>query len=255
MDLAELQSVQSRERDSDDLQELRESFYEDVGAYIAALKEQRDQLAAEADDPFGSEEISQITDEIETAQEVVRAVYERRVGKVIEQAALAAAGYRVEPTGMTHEEERLFERVAETIESNKATVLDVIEGENVDGVTPTDTASSEPEPDTTPARKADPKADVQPDTGQPAVTNGAGAAVEPDHHSDPPPDQPPDHHSDHHSDQSAGPQRTTVRINDDIGEILGVDDHTYDLAADDVVRLPEANATPLLDRDAADRLE
>ena len=219
MDLDELRSVQARERESDDLQELRESFYEDVGEYIARLKADREQLAAQVEDPFGSDEISQITDEIETAQEVVSAIYDRRVGKVIEQASLAAADYAVDTSGLTAEEEALFSDLAETISQNKATVLDVIEGDATDAAPdtqPTDTApSTEPE--------------------QPALTDGAGTTVEA---------TPP-----------TGLDRTTVRITDDVGEILGVDDHTYDLAADDVVTLPEPNAVPLVERDAAEKLE
>jgi DNA replication factor GINS len=49
--------------------------------------------------------------------------------------------------------------------------------------------------------------------------------------------------------------RTTVRITRDIGEVLGVDDSAYDLADGDVVTLPSTNAEPLLDRDAARRIE
>jgi DNA replication factor GINS len=50
-------------------------------------------------------------------------------------------------------------------------------------------------------------------------------------------------------------ERETVRITDDIGAILGVDEREYDLSRDDVVRLPAANAGPLVERDAAERLD
>jgi DNA replication factor GINS len=49
--------------------------------------------------------------------------------------------------------------------------------------------------------------------------------------------------------------RTAVRITRDVGEVLGVDDSTYDLADGDVVTLPTTNAEPLLERDAARRIE
>jgi DNA replication factor GINS len=49
--------------------------------------------------------------------------------------------------------------------------------------------------------------------------------------------------------------RTTVRITRDVGQILGVDDREYRLSNDDVVTLPEQNATPLVERDAAEPLE
>jgi DNA replication factor GINS len=52
-----------------------------------------------------------------------------------------------------------------------------------------------------------------------------------------------------------GVERVTLRITRDVGEIVGVDDREYDLANEDVVTLPEANAGALLQRDAAERLD
>jgi DNA replication factor GINS len=49
--------------------------------------------------------------------------------------------------------------------------------------------------------------------------------------------------------------RQTVRITRDVGEIVGIDERVYELASEDVVQLPAANAKPLVDRDAAERLE
>lgn len=48
--------------------------------------------------------------------------------------------------------------------------------------------------------------------------------------------------------------RTTVRITRDVGSIFGVDEREYDLAEQDVVSLPDANAGPLIERGAAERL-
>jgi DNA replication factor GINS len=50
-------------------------------------------------------------------------------------------------------------------------------------------------------------------------------------------------------------ERTTVRITRNVGSIFGVDEREYDLASEDVVTLPTANAKPLLEGDAAERLE
>ena len=49
--------------------------------------------------------------------------------------------------------------------------------------------------------------------------------------------------------------RTTVRITRDVGAIFGVDEREYDLADEDVVSLPDANADPLIERGAAERLD
>jgi DNA replication factor GINS len=54
-----------------------------------------------------------------------------------------------------------------------------------------------------------------------------------------------------------GPEsdRATVRITQDVGQILGIDEREYDLAEEDVVQLPEQNVEPLVQRDAAERLD
>ena len=49
--------------------------------------------------------------------------------------------------------------------------------------------------------------------------------------------------------------RVMLRMTADVGEILGVDDRAYDLESEDVVSLPRQNAEPLLEREAAERLE
>lgn len=129
MNLDELRSVQSKERSKDSLQHLRESFYADVGSYIRGLREERERAAERADDPFDSAEVNQLTDEIKTAEEVVEAVYERRVGKVVKRASLSAAGIPADEEGLTSEEQQLFSDLVERIESNKTTVLDVLSGD------------------------------------------------------------------------------------------------------------------------------
>jgi DNA replication factor GINS len=54
---------------------------------------------------------------------------------------------------------------------------------------------------------------------------------------------------------SGGAERVTVRITSDVDEFYGVDERRYDLDAEDVVQLPEANAKPLLQKEAAERLD
>jgi DNA replication factor GINS len=56
-------------------------------------------------------------------------------------------------------------------------------------------------------------------------------------------------------DERTAVERTTVRITADVGEIFGVDEREYHLETDQIVTLPAANAEPLLERDAAERVE
>ncbi|MFB6256504.1 MAG: hypothetical protein ABEH58_07245 [Haloplanus sp.] len=286
MNVEELRSVQRTERQKDSLQHLRDSFYRDVAEYIAERKAERKQVAAEADDPFSSPEVSRLTDEIETAEEVVESIYERRVGKIVKRATFAAAGMAAKDEGLTSEEQDLFDDLVARIERNRETVLETLAGDVDDAVespaaaTPDESAPTpdstdplpadaggqpEPEPAPSPSSPADAAAAPDPDDLLAEAMGGDGPSdgdLSPDLPADEPPTPDggarPATASDPAPDNDAAvadTDRTTLRITRDVGEILGVDEREYDLASEDVVRLPTPNAEPLLDRDAAERLE
>ena len=348
MNLDELQSVRSKERRTDSLQHLRDSFYEDVRDYLAERKAARDRAAERAGDPFASPEVRQLTDEIESAKEVVEAVYERRMGKLVKHASLVAAGMNADEEGMTTEERELFFDLVDRIERNKRTVLGTIDGDDADGETDAtaDAGRREAEPDaesstTDPApmadepvssrevtaadamagsgqddaiddrRGSDAKSEESPgpDSDAPSATGTTnrpqeegkrsagtttGSGVDPSDHGDPglghaagagdgssridgggvdssstnggsgdasanvraePADGDSTAPERHVTVTPQGDDRVTVRITADVGEILGVDDRAYDLESEDVIALPRQNAEPLLDREAAERLE
>lgn len=270
MNLEDLRAVQADERGTDGLQPLRESFYRDVAAYLDDLRAQRDRAAERAADPFDSEEVRQLTDEIETVEEVVEAIYDRRVGKVVKRASLAAAGMPTDDTGLTDEEAELFTDLVERIETNRQAVLDVVGPTDRSPAAEADSASTPGEPPESPSSRA----------GDPAPTAGpdeAGAGSDEDD-----PGESAEGSTDGTSNHSAGDaaptgpttaadagteaapagsgepdavDRVTVRITRDVGEIFGVDERTYELASEDVVTLPVTNAEPLLERDAARRVD
>jgi DNA replication factor GINS len=358
MDLDELRSVQSRERQTDSLQQLRESFYQDAGEFIQQLHRERERAAEEADDPWDAPEVSRISDDIDTAEGTVEAIYERRVGKIVKMASLAAADMPTEDEGLTAEERTLFETLVEAIEENRARVEAVIEGDNpaaaaadvetgveadagegpaaggtdgpapsVDTGTPADTGASDDPPA---ERPRDSSAAPDSSTASDSTTGGAGSDGErrevpsgPDDLGDAPGvdaesgpspsedpsagspaeepgvdaadlmgdgsetadaagavgaqgrsesgreggpavpagDGPATESTSPSSDEGAGGaedasvDRATVKITSDVGEIFGVDQRAYDLTEEDVVTLPEANAGPLVERDAAERLD
>jgi len=292
MNVEELRSVQRTERQKDSLQHLRDSFYQDVADYIAERKADRKRVAADADDPFSSPEVSRLTDEIETAEEVVESIYERRVGKIVKRATFAAAGMAAEDEGLTSEERNLFDDLVARIERNREAVLDTLAGgtDAADDTGGTDAAddtdapadrvgpeppTSEPEPSVD--GEPDPASDRAPDPDDLLAEAMGGEADSPaDAVADatagdrdvPPDESPTDAPSAGASpDESPAPdggatdapasdtERTTLRITRDVGEIFGVDEREYDLASEDVVTLPTPNAEPLLDRDAAERLD
>ncbi|USZ67754.1 hypothetical protein NGM10_13585 [Halorussus salilacus] len=293
MNLDELRTVQSKERSKDSLQHLRESFYAEVGEYIEDLKDQRERAAERAESQFDDPEVNRLTDEIHTAEDVVEAIYERRVGKVVKRASLAAAGMPADDDGLTSEEQELFAELVEKIEANKEEVLDVLAGE-VSGSTAT-TTDSTPDASPDPVSESAPADDVSAadvmgggrGDAAPAATASAEAGSGPDASpgsdpataadsddprpgpeeaaavaggdGDPDPEQSADREPGEESepdDPTAGlDERTTIRITRDVGEIFGVDERTYDLASEDVVTLPEENAGPLVERGAAEKLE
>jgi len=305
MNLDELRSVQSKERQKDSLQHLRDSFYADVGQYVADLKAQRDLAAEEADDPFSDPEVGRLTDEIETAEEVVESVYERRMGKIVKRASIAAAGMRSDEEGLTTEEKELYADIVDRIEANKATVLDTLAGEGAGESTAESPTETEPTNSADGVAAADLMGDGT-EAAESTADGGADAASEPtaddsvpdpiaeaerrratDDDADtaaetptPPPEAeagtdeaPGDVAADDRSPvdaergsattdggEPAGPDasnadRSTVRITEDVGQILGVDEREYDLVAEDVVSLPEQNVDPLIQQDAAERLD
>ena len=128
MDLNELQSVRDRERQTDKLQQLRESFYADAGEFIRQLHAERDRAADRVEDPFDSPEVQQLTDEINTAEQTVEAIYEKRVGKIVKAASFAAADLPAEADGMTVEEQELFDELVGDIKANREHVLEILDG-------------------------------------------------------------------------------------------------------------------------------
>jgi DNA replication factor GINS len=331
VNLDELRAVQAGERNTDSLQSLRDSFYRDVAEYINGLREERARAAERADDPFGSEEVRHLTDEIETAQEVAEAIYDRRLGKVVKRASLAAAGMPTDEKGLTDEEAALFAEVVGKIESRRDAVLSAFAGEaevpttdlgddsgagapdvtpdsaglSGDAGAPDPTAAVDDGPPVSGSSGADDQLDPEPAGREPAdPTHDAGGAAAgggfaaseamgggmdgesppegppTDERSDRRADERSDRRADERSDRRADERsdrteederadaseatpdggrlaadRATVRITRDVGEIMGVDEHVYELADGDVVTLPSANAEPLLERDAASRIE
>ena len=368
MNLDELRSAQAKERRKDSLQHLRDSFYDDVAAYVADLRAARDRRAEQVDKPFSDDDVRRLSDEVETAEEVAEALYERRVGKVVKLASFAAADMSVDADGMTTEERRLFDDLVDRIKRNKSTVLDVLSGEvSVDesaseptpvpesdsptgpesaiddaaeGAEPTEGVATDPREDPTPpapeptpsdernaaeagdgevadalagamggaddevadaldaardetadGSDAPPPTDasgrdagegtaedapestpggattdggptaVPPESAPPGAsgTDGAEAAGDADS-ADADPAGGANGGAGASTEADAAPgsgidDRATVRITRDVGAIFGVDEREYDLASEDVVTLPVENAAPLVERDAAERLD
>ena len=292
MDLDELQSVRDRERQQDKPQQLRDSFYEDAAEFVDQLRRERDRVASEAEDPYAPE-ARRLHDEIETAEQFVEDIYERRIGKTVKAASLDAAALPAEVDGLTREERELFEQLVERIRHNRDRVLSALDPDeptsrdepaDTSRAASADTSRDEPadigaEPVRESTRSSTSSGDRAPDTSPPSTsTVDPGAESTARDHPDPPADTGPDDQPEPDDDRPvrndggrgeapAGASetaeqrsadgesdRTRVLVTEDVDTFMGVDTRDYDLSADDVVVLPAANAETLLDRGAARRL-
>lgn len=240
MNIEELREAQQAERRMDSLQHLPDSFYDEVAEYVEERKSKRQEIAETAADPFSNPEVAQLTDEIETAEDVARAIYDRRVGKIVKLASFAASDMSADTDGLTVEERDAFEDIVGRMRDNRERVLSTLErqpaihnssGDQTDAVYTTNHSEDaeaivEDSPDSNPKQESSIADDANP----------SGASSE-------------------DSSSDTGVDRTTVRITRDVGTIFGVDEREYELAADDIVTLPKANAEPLLSQDAAKKLD
>jgi DNA replication factor GINS len=274
MDLDELQSVRDRERQTDRLQQLRDSFYADAGEFIQQLRRERARAADHADDPFDAPAVGRLSDEIDTAEQTVEAIFEKRIGKIVKAASFAAADLPTESAGMTAEEQALFEALVADIEGTRERVLDTLAGEGAtrddgDGGSvaadatakssrsPSTATASPDEESTSAVSAADVMGGEEPSSGG-SDESGEAAGPGPEDRDEGDGEgertgEPEPSVSD--GGAAVGVGRTTVRITDDVGPIFGVDEREYDLAAADVVTLPTDNAEPLIERDVAEQLE
>jgi DNA replication factor GINS len=262
MKLRDLREVQNRERSTDSLQELPDSFYEEVGEYIQQLKDERERAAERAEDPFDDPDVNRVTDEIETAEQVAEAIYERRVGKIVRQASFAAADMASEEDGLTTEERRLYDDITDRITDNKGHVLDVLAGDSEQ--------QSEEETETTERDESAGEERVDPDpapdpstrehtggeeTRSPPESPEVGAADLMGSESSTAEEETPVEAGGEPAADGGTATRSTVRVTSDVGEVFGVDERVYTLESEDVVSLPEKTADALVAKDAAEPLE
>lgn len=320
MNLEDIRAVQAEERNSDGIQDLSDTFYREVTDYIEELREERAQLLEDADDLYGTEDVRQLTHEIETAQEVAEAIYDRRLAKIVKHASLAAAGMATEETGLTEEEAALYADLVGRIEDHRQAMMERFAGRGGGPLAETpertrqegggasaraaDDELAAPDSDEgRPAPQPPPQADDQPSEPDTFDASEAMAGDSEDSSSNGPgqiprssggpearaaregedangtdlPEDPIDASGGSTESESGHPrqqdadggetddggsaddsfdgEQIPLRITEDVGEIMGVDEQVYDLAAGDLVNLPTANAEPLLDRDAAVRIE
>lgn len=256
MDYDRIQATHRKERQKDSLQHLDSTFYQDAAVFLEDLHAQRQRVADASDDPFSSPEVQKLTDQIETIEETLESLYERRMGKIVKAASFKAAGMSVDVDATTTEEHALFNSLVTDLEENREHVLSTIEN----GAEPTTT-------DTAPGTEQDsqhtPTTPSHGDKTTTHETNGTSESPDRSEQNGETKDIAQALIDDSSTDQSHGESehddttvsRLTVRMTDDVGEIFGVDEREYELIEDDVVTLPEENASVLVEQDVATVLD
>ena len=119
MDIEKLWELLYKERNTASLQDLPETFFEDVSTYINKLETEK----READE----HRKGFVEDEIKNARTKVEDIIKRRIGKIIK---LASSGMSTQPKGMMDEEKMLFEAVKSHVDESRERLFVSIWGES-----------------------------------------------------------------------------------------------------------------------------
>lgn len=117
MNLEDLASKLILERESDRLQPLDDTFYGQAADYIKALDRSRQEAA-------DYKEAGMIDDEIKNARILIEGVFDRRMSKIIQYAAIYAAGTRLSVEGMTKAEKAVFDGLVVALEKGRGEILE-----------------------------------------------------------------------------------------------------------------------------------
>ncbi len=119
MDIEKLWELLYKERNTASLQDLPETFFEDVSTYINKLEDEK----RETDE----NRKGFVEDEIKNARTKVEDIINRRIGKIIK---LASSGMSTQPKGMMDEERLLFEAVKSHVDESRERIFASIWGES-----------------------------------------------------------------------------------------------------------------------------
>ncbi|WP_424356549.1 hypothetical protein [Methanocella sp. MCL-LM] len=112
-DLAERLAV---ERESHGLQELGDQFYLQASEFLQSLHNSRQ-------DVRDYRELAAIDDEIKNARILIEGVYDKRLSKITQYAAIAAAGTKIPVDGMTMSERAVYDQLLESLQQGRQKIL------------------------------------------------------------------------------------------------------------------------------------
>ena len=116
-----LYEVLRKEKYNQDIQELGEGFFESVVRYL----EEKDQLMKNAPEKSAfSKEVENAKRQVENAKKLIKELYERREGKIVQLGLLSSRSGMKKDAALLPEEKRLFGEVLELLNRYRGEVLE-----------------------------------------------------------------------------------------------------------------------------------
>ncbi len=117
MSLEELNILYTKERESvDKLEEIGDSFYDDVAEYIQRLD-------SEMKSASNYKEVEMLMDELKTARIVLEGIFEIRRRKITEYASVNVSGSRMDIKGLTSKEKPMYDTIMSALERGRSEIL------------------------------------------------------------------------------------------------------------------------------------
>lgn len=118
-----LYEILRREKYKNELQQLEPTFYTDVVKYLSEKKATFESQKSKAD-IFSSEELQRTQKTVENARKILKELYEKREGKILQLARLAVlVGDASELSEILPEEKALFREIRESLHKHRKGVL------------------------------------------------------------------------------------------------------------------------------------
>ncbi|MGB8310754.1 MAG: hypothetical protein WCE81_02685 [Halobacteriota archaeon] len=240
MNLDDLKVIRSNERSSRKLTQLKPDFYVDVKAYLNSLRASKDQKKK---------------DELDNALNVIGAIYDKRVAKIIRLASLNPKGH-AEDVPLTEEELKIYNGIYQIFTQYRDLMLGVeksgvINDRDVNSLTKDRKVSDKIERVSDSVPPEDTAINAEDEHAVRARITAASENGEDFTRSAPTERESEGDDTRTLIQESGNIKYIRVRILADIPTFVGLDGRDYKLSKEDVLVLPEGNAKTLCNRNLA----
>lgn len=219
-DYTKLRSLERRERQSPELMNIGDDFFEEAVRHIQRLEAR---LEEERRKNPSSKKVLLISDELRNTKRIWKSIYERREKKVVQAALSAARGGSHTPKYLTRQERRFYDRLVSLLQENRERIL---AGDTLEEETPETAPAAEDRTEETQEAPASQESS-EPESPRLDADDAQESEEEPD---------------------------VTLRMLQDMPSFVGSDMNNYALKKEDVVVLPKQTADILVERGAAEEI-